>query len=346
LTVATRLHETALSLGQEALAMRAVRFDTFGEPADVLTVASDLPAPQPGPGEVRLRLTHRTVNPSDLATIRGVYGIRPPLPATPGYEGVGVVEALGAGVNGLALGQRVIPLSAGGTWQEQVVARASLVLPVHDGVGDEAAAQFVVNPVTAWVMLTDVLRLREGDWVLQTAAGSTLGRLVIQLAKELGLRTVNLVRREEQRAELLALGADEVLCDDDPDLPERVRALTGGGVDGAIDAVGGKTGKQAIACLERGATCVVYGWLSLRPIALDVSQMLFRNLTVRGFWLSTWFRERPPEVTREVLSRLMALMVDGALVPPVEARYDLAEVAAAVAHAERPGRSGKVLLTG
>ncbi len=232
--------------------MRALRFHHFGPPAEALQL-DDLPEEAPGPGQVRLRLTHRPINPSDLLTISGHYGRLPRLPAVAGLEGVGRVAALGEGVTGWRVGDRAIPLGAGGTWRESVTVAAAQLLPVPDAVSDETAAQFVVNPVTAWVMLEEELALRPGDWLAQTAAGSALGRLVIQLAQLRGYHTVNFVRRPEQVAELLALGADAVFCTDEADVAGRVRALTDGrGVAGALDAVGGETGALALALPAAG----------------------------------------------------------------------------------------------
>ncbi len=326
--------------------MRAIRFHHFGPPGKVLQL-EELPDEQPGPGQVRLRLTHRSINPSDLLTINGHYGRLPRLPATPGLEGAGRVDALGAGVTGWGVGDRAIPLGAAGTWRESLVVAANQLLPVPDAVGDETAAQFVVNPVTAWVMLEEELALKPGDWLVQTAAGSTLGRLVIQLAQLRGYRTINFVRRAEQVAEVGDLGGDAVFCTGEADLVERVRALTGGrGVAGALDAVGGETGALALHCLRPGGTLIVYGLLGGEPLPLHNGEMLFRGLTVRGFWLAHWFQHTPPERAQTTLRALMGLMAGGALVPPVEAAYDLADFRAAIAHAERPGRQGKVLLTG
>ena len=326
--------------------MRAIRFERFGPPAEVLHLM-DVPAPEPGPGQVRLRLTHRPINPSDLLTVSGEYGALPRLPATPGFEGVGRVEALGEGTRGIAPGMRVVPLSAGGTWRESAVADAAMLVPVPDAVSDAAAAQFVVNPVTAWVMLEEELKLQPGDWLVQTAAGSTLGRLVIQLGRLRGYRTINLVRRPEQVEELLALGADAAFATGDGDVMARIKELTGGrGAAAALDAVGGETGALALRALRPGGTLLVYGMLGSEPLPLHNGEMLFRGLTVQGFWLSHWFRKTPPAQVAATLGNLMQLMAEGELVPPVEAEYDLADFRAAIAHAERPGRQGKVLLTG
>jgi NADPH:quinone reductase len=327
--------------------LRALRFHQFGLPSKVLRL-EEAELPQPGPGQVRLRLTHRPIHPSDLLTISGDYGRLPQLPATPGFEAVGRVDALGDGVTGRQLGKRVIPLgTAAGTWREFVLADATRLLPVPDAVNDQAAAQFVVNPVTAWVMVEEVLAIQPGEWLLQTAAGSALGRVVIQLGRLRGFHTINLVRRPEQVAELEGLGADAAFCTTDDDLTERVRALTRGkGVRGALDAVGGPTAELAVRCLRPGGEMVLYGMLSGETFPVHNGEMLFRGLSLRGFWLSHWFRAAPPDRVVTTLGSLMQLIAGGDLVLPVEAEYDLSDYLAAVIHAERPGRQGKVLLVG
>ncbi len=325
--------------------MRALQFDTFGKAVDVLRLV-ELPEPEPGPGQVRLRLTHRPVNPSDLMTIAGQYGRLPSLPATPGLEATGVVDALGDGVDGLQIGQRVVPLGLGGTWRTWGVIDARRVLPVPDALSDQTAAQMIGNPVTAWVMLEELLDLEPGDWLLQTAAGSTLGRLVIQLARLNGYKTINLVRRPEQVQELLDLGADAAFCTADPDVARQVRALTGKGAHGALEAVGGETGALALSCLAPGGKMIVYGMLSMQPIPLHSGEMLFRGTRIEGFWLSYWFATTPRAQQQAVLMRLVQLMLQEKLVPPVEAEYDLADFRQAILHAETPGNSGKILLTG
>ncbi|WP_374442192.1 zinc-dependent alcohol dehydrogenase family protein, partial [Stella sp.] len=287
------------------------------------------------------------INPADLLTVRGLYGTRPRLPAVPGYEGVGVVEALGAGVAAPAVGTRVVPLASDGTWQEVAIAKAAALLPVPDAIPDTAAAQFVVNPLTALAMVEEELATGRDDWLVQTAAGSTLGRIVLQLARLAGFRTINLVRRQEQAAELEALGADLVIAADDPDPAARVAAATGGRpVLRAIDAAGGEMGATALSLLGPGGTMLSFGMMSGRPIPVDPGLLVFRDLAIRGFWLTNWMRRAGNDRRRALVGRLTERMEQGLLVPPVWATYPLARIAEAVAAAERPGRAGKVLLEG
>ncbi len=195
--------------------MRAIVFEEFGEPAEVLRI-KEVPLPVPKPGEVRVRMLASPINPSDLMTVRGTYGKRPTLPATPGYEGVGIVEASGGGLLGkFLLGKRVAVMNRQtGNWADYAVIPAKQAIPLSSQLPLEQAAMFFVNPATAYVMTREVLQVPKGGWLLQTAAGSALGRMVIRLGKHFGFTTINIVRRPEQVDELKSLGADEVLVFD------------------------------------------------------------------------------------------------------------------------------------
>ncbi len=326
--------------------MHAVRYDQIGNPAQVLRI-EDIARPEPGPQEVLIRVTARPINPSDLLTIDGHYGVLPKLPATPGNEAAGVIEALGSEVKGLQTGQRVVPLGANqGTWQEYVTARAAAVLPIPDSISDQQASMLLVNPPTAWIMLTELLNIQPGEWLLQTAAGSAVGAWVIKIAQKIGTKTINLVRRRDQIETLKAIGAEEVICTADEDVVQRVKALTGGkGVSYALDAVGGEVGTQAYAALGRHGTLIVYGLLSGEPLKID-GRMVFRESTVRGFWLALWLRTATPEKMSAVFSALLPMLSEKQAESPVEATYDLADVVQAVSHAARSGRNGKILLLG
>jgi NADPH:quinone reductase len=326
--------------------MKSVRFYEFGEPSQKLRV-EEVPQPEPEAKQVLLKMRARSINPSDLLTVRGLYGALPKLPATPGLEGMGEIAAIGEGVKQFSVGQRVIPLGVAGTWQEYLLAESTQLIPVPDSIPDQTAAQFIVNPLTAWIMTTEELQLQPNEWLLQTAAGSTLGRVVLQLAALRGFKTINVVRRREQVEELKALGADEVICTADEDLVERVKEITGRqGLTKAIDAVGGETGGAVVRALGRGGVMLVYGLLSMEPMPVDSGRMIFTSMTIRGFWLGEWFRTAAPERQQAATAELLRLMATNEIVPPVEAEYPLTDILAAVAHAERPGRSGKVLLVG
>jgi NADPH:quinone reductase-like Zn-dependent oxidoreductase len=329
--------------------MKAVVFERFGDPTEVLQLR-DVPVPEPGPGQVRVRMIASPVNPSDLLCVRGQYGRRPELPATPGFEGVGVVEAVGSGLlprlRGLRTGRRVAVLNGqGGNWQEQVVVPARQAVPVPADLPDEQAATFFVNPASAFVMTRWVLKVPPGAWLLQTAAGSALGRMVLRLGRHYGFRTINVVRRREQAEELLRVGGDAAICAANESIQERVATLTGGvGVLFALDAVGGATGSAVAQTLGPGGRLLVYGTLSEEPLRIDPRVLMVGQKRVEGFWMSEWVRGQGVLTLLKLFRRIGALMSAGVLATEVAATFSLDEVKKAVEQAGAPGRQGKVLL--
>jgi NADPH:quinone reductase-like Zn-dependent oxidoreductase len=325
--------------------MKAVVLDRWGEPEEVLQVR-DVPEPQPGRGQVRVRMLASPINPSDLLMVQGRYGRQPPLPATPGFEGVGVVEAGSGLLARRVMGRRVAVINgASGNWQEKVVIPARQAVPVPRDVSDEQAATFFVNPASALVMTRYVLRVPAGTWLLQTAAGSALGRMVIRLGQRYGFRTLNVVRRREQAEELLRLGGTAAVATNEEPLFERVQALTGGeGIGHAIDAVGGDTGTEAIRCLGRGGRLLVYGTLAGEPIRIDPRVLLVGQKRVEGFWLSEWARDQGVVTMLVLFRRIGRLLREEVLTSEVGSTFRLEEIRAAVRQAAQPGRQGKVLL--
>jgi NADPH:quinone reductase-like Zn-dependent oxidoreductase len=326
--------------------MKAIVFDRFGDPADVLE-ARDVPMPEPGPGQVRVRMLASPINPSDLMMVRGIYGIRPALPASPGFEGVGVVEAYGSGLLGrLRLGKRVAVLNGQtGNWQEHVLVPSRQVVPVPARMPDEQAATFFVNPASALVMVRYILKVPRGAWLLQTAAGSALGRMVIRLGKLHGFRTINVVRRAEQKAELLELGADAAICSAEEPIEVQVKKLTeGAGVPFALDAVGGATGSAVVKALGANGRLLVYGTLAEEPIGFDPRSLMAGNKTIGGFWLSEWIRQQSVLTMLGLFRRIRKLFGAGVVTSQVAASFPLDQIKTAVERASQPARSGKILL--
>ncbi|HET8901228.1 MAG TPA: zinc-dependent alcohol dehydrogenase family protein, partial [Holophagaceae bacterium] len=245
--------------------MKALRFHETGDPLATLRL-EELPQPEPGPGEARLRMLARPINPSDLLQVQGVYGRKPPLPATAGLEGLGIIEALGEGVTDWKIGQRALPIGAQGTWAEALITPASNLVPVPDGLSEDQACQAVVNPLTAWLM-AEQLGLGEGQWLVQSAAASAVGKCLIQLAKARGFKVLCLARRADAAADLLAMGAHAALCTGDADWLKQAEALLPKGMaDAAVDAVGGALGGDMVKLLKPGGTMLVYGALSMEPL--------------------------------------------------------------------------------
>jgi NADPH:quinone reductase-like Zn-dependent oxidoreductase len=326
--------------------MKAVVCDRWGDPEQVLQMR-DVPAPlQPKSGEVRVRMLASPINPSDLMTVRGIYGRQPPLPCVPGFEGVGVVED-GSGLLAWRVrGKRVAVLNSGsGNWQEYVVIPARQAVPVPDELSDEQAASFFVNPASALIMTRYVLNVPRDAWLLQTAAGSQLGRMVIRLGHLYGFKTLNVVRRREQTEELLRLGGTAAVATNEVSLLEQVRQLTGGdGVRYAIDAVGGMTGTQVISTLGRGGRLLLYGTLAGEPISIDPRVLLVGQKRVQGFWLSEWVRDQGMFTMLRLFRKIGQLMRGGTLTTEVGKTFALDDIQAAVRHAAQAGRQGKTLL--
>ncbi|MCS7015009.1 MAG: zinc-dependent alcohol dehydrogenase family protein [Gemmatales bacterium] len=327
--------------------MRALVFDRFGEPSEVLQLR-ELPPPRPGPGQVRVRMIASPINPSDLLLIRGAYGQRTQPPAVPGFEGVGVVEESGGGFLGWrVLGKRVAVLNShGGNWQEQVVIPARQAVPVPDDLPEEQVASFFVNPATALVMITRVLQVPRGEWLLQTAANSALGKMIIRLGHALGFHTINVVRRPEARDELRSLRPDAViLWKEGDDLSQQLRdQLPQVNLRYAVDAVGGLLGSQIISCLGFGGRLVVYGTLSGQPLQFSPRELMVNSRRIEGFWLAEWTRNQGPLSMLRLFRQIARWMRRGVLVTEVAAQYPLERFQEAIQRAQTSGRSGKVLL--
>jgi NADPH:quinone reductase-like Zn-dependent oxidoreductase len=326
--------------------MKAAVFEAFGEPSEVLKIR-DLPDPLPGPGEVRVRMILSPVNPSDLLVVQGRYGVLPSLPSTPGFEGVGVVDEVGPGLLGRYVkGKRVVAInSAGGNWAELAVIPARQSRPVPDDIPDEQAAAFFVNPATVLAMARHVLAVPKGDWLLQSAAGSTLGKMMINLGRHDGFKTLNVVRRREAIDELKRLGGNAVISSSDGPIDEQVRAITGGeGVRCAIDPVGGETGTGVFRSLAPSGRLLLYGTLSDQPIEVDPRLVISGPRSVLGFWLGHWMRERSIPSVLLLFREIANLIRQGVLRSEIGQTYPLEDLRKAVQEAGVVGRQGKVLL--
>lgn len=326
--------------------MKAVQFDRPGSPADAVTTR-EIATPTAGPGEVLVRMTASPVNPSDLLYVSGNYTMQPDsYPATPGFEGVGVVEATGGGLLGmLRKGKRVAVLgSRTGCWAEYAVCPSRQVFPVPADIPDEQAAGLFVNPLTAVVLTREVLAVPAGAWLLQSAAGSALGKMVIALGKKHGFKTVNVVRRREQVDELKKLGADAVIVEGDGPIPEQVVAVTGGGVGYALDPVGGATGTGVVKSLAAGGKAVLYGLLSGEPVSVDSRFMITGSKVVQGFWLADWVRKQGVLKMLGLIGEVKGLVRSGVIKADIAATYGLDQIKDAVTHAARDAKGGKVLV--
>ena len=295
-------------------------------------------------GQVLIQVLAAPINPSDVLTLTGLYGQLPPLPAVGGNEGVGKVVQLGPDVISPAVGQTVLLPVGSGTWATHIVADAKRLMPLPNDADPQQLSMMTVNPPTASLMLSEFVDLAPGEWVIQNAANSGVGAYLIQLAKIRGLKTVNIVRRESAVAGVQAMGGDVVLVDGSG-LAKRVAEATGGAaIRLGIDAVGGKSTDNLAMCLAQGGTLVNYGMMSGEPCIVSPSSFVFRDITLRGFWLAFWFRNATPAQQMAVFGEVAQLIAAGKLHTPIQATYDVSEIKQAVAEAAKGEREGKILI--
>ncbi len=324
--------------------MKHARYTQRGPvPQDVIE-AVEFSLPALAPGQALVEVLAAPINPSDVLTLTGEYGSLPPLPAVGGNEGVGRVAAVADDVAGLSPGQTVLLPVGCGTWATHLVAEAKALVPLPKGADPQQLAMLTVNPPTARLLLSDIVELQPGDWVIQNAANSAVGGYLVQLARARGLRTVNVVRRQGAVADVEALGANVVLVDGD-DLAARVTEATGGAkVKLGIDAVGGMATERMAQALAPGATLVNYGAMGGEPCAISPGSLIFRGITLRGFWLAHWFKVTDAATRNALFAELVGLIASGQLRARVQETYGIDQVKDAVAAAAAGERSGKVMI--
>ena len=325
---------------------KAVQFERTGNPPDVVNLV-DLKSEAVGPGDALIDVEAAAINPSHLLTLQGSYGVQPDLPSVPGAEGIGKIVGVGKDVVNIKAGDRVMIPPYTGTWRQQVVVPAKKITVSFPATGDPVQmAMLMANPPTAWLLLKTVIELKDGEWVIQNAGNSAVGQYVMQLARIYGYRTVNVMRREGLNDLVKNSGGDLCLIDG-PDLGERVKAATGNAdIRLAIDAVAGEHSQHLADCLSENGVIANYGLLSNKPCQLSPKDIIFRNISLRGVWLTQWLRGRnsTPGTRAGVYEELRSYIIDGRIHAEVDATYPLAEIKEAVAHAMRGGRKGKIVI--
>ncbi len=323
--------------------MRALTHDQFGDPTEVLSI-TEIPQPDPGPGEVRVRMLLSPIHNHDLLTIRGAYGFKPTMPARAGTEAVGIIDMLGDGVDSLVLGQRVATGGTFGVWAEYFIAQASALVPIADAISDEVAAQLISMPFSA-ISLLDSLELNPGDWLVQNAANGAVGRLVAQLAAARGINVIGLVRRSAGIAELAAQKVGNIVATDTEEWTTQVHDFTGGApIIAGVDAVGGASSGELLSLLAENSTLVVFGAMESPVMQINSSDIIFKQATLRGFWGSKVSTEMAAPKREALMGELIKHLGSGALTLPVEATYSFHEAGIAAQANSEPGRSGKIML--
>ena len=340
-------NDTGATQPEPGSTYKYIELNELGDPAEVLEVKVGTRQPLQA-GEVRVQVLAAPIHPSNLLQIAGKYGVDPALPSTPGNEGVGQVVEISPGVAHLSVGQLVL-LAGVGAWRDEIVAASASFIPLPD-LGEpsmeviEQLSMAAVNPLAALLMLTSFVELEEGDWLVQSAANSAVGGYIIQLAKQRGLKTINVVRREGLADELTAMGADVVLIDG-PDLAKKIAAAAGNEpVSLAIDAVGGDTFTRLANSLGFGGTVVAYGALSGKSATLYTPITIFNDIRIRGFWLSKWFETASMQEKQAAFGQVIPLVAGGVLKANVDSRFTVSEIKDAVSRAAQSGRNGKVLI--
>ena len=354
--------------------MKSARVHVFTQGPEDIRI-EDVPVPEPGPGQVRVRMLMSPINPSDFNYVCGTYyhalerviwnqGLTsadprvcfdperrvecPTPPYALGGEGVGIVDTCGDGyLAGRLKGKRVAVggTPPNGTWQEFTVVDWRRAIPVPDTLSDEQAAVYLVNPVSAYVLVREVLRVPRDGWILLTAAGSALGKSVVRMGRRGGFRTICVVRSSTNTEELTALGADAVIETDRQDLIAEVARLTAGrGVGSALDCVGGELTGEVVRCLGLDGRLVVYGTLADRSMEIPARDLMMPSTHVEGFFLGNWMSRQSPLKLLGVLRAVKRLALDGVFQTQVSETYPLESAASAVAAALQPGRSGKIML--
>jgi trans-2-enoyl-CoA reductase len=324
--------------------MKQVLIEKYGTPWEVARCADVPDVGAPNADEVVFDVLAFPINPADMWFCRGSYRLKPPLPATPGAECVGRVTAVGANVKHVKPGDLVINLQRE-NWAQKRKVKGDDAIPLPAGIDLRQAAMVRINPPTAQLMLSDFVDFKGGDWVIQNVANSAVGRLLIVLAHQRGLRTVNVVRRPELADELKQLGADLVIVDGD-DLAARVaRETANASIKLGVEAIGGAATGRIVDCVGTDGTVVHYGSMSGEDPRAGRSNFIYRGVRLTGFMLGRFLAKRSPQKVREIYADLAGQVMAGKLSAPVDTVYPIDKIKDALAHADKGGRNGKILVS-
>lgn len=323
--------------------MRAAVHTEFGAPEVVLS-AQDQPLPEPASGQVRIKTILSPIHNHDLWTIHGNYGYKPTFPAIAGSEAVGIIDAVGENVSHVKAGQRIAVAGVHGTWAEYFLAPANLVVPLPNEVPDDIAAQLIAMPLSA-AMLLDFLQVTKGDWLIQNAASGAVGKVLAILAQTRGVNTISLVRRDTAINELKALGVQHVVSTEQSDWQAQVKSLLGNHtIRAAVDSIGGSASKDLVGLLGESGTLVSFGSMNGEPMQIPTGDVIFKQVTVKGFWGSKVSQALSADDKKRLLTELIQGAIKGALKLPVEGVYVLADIKQAVVHSLKPAKNGKILI--
>src|SRR5437899_9041117 len=324
--------------------MRQLQLVAYGEPSDVIELHT-VSEPVLGEQDVLLSMEAAPLNPSDFLFVRGKYGIRPALPSSVGAEGVGRVAKIGSKVDVALLSKRVliVPTYEQGTWADQVVVPVRNIVPMSDEADPLQLSMIGINPATAYLLLKRYVSLLRGAWIGQIAANSGIGEYIIAFAKLAGVKTLNVVRREEAAEQVRQLGGDRVVVQGDNLHKDIEEALDGKKLSLVLDTVGGTPVGELAKSLKSGGSIVSYAMQSGQFPAISPKDFFYRGLSLHGFWLGNWIRNAPRTEVQEIYQNLDALVADGSLSAAVEHVYRLDQFKEAFKQSLKSNRSGKIL---
>jgi len=323
--------------------MRQLQLVAHGEPSDVIKLNS-VAEPALGQEDVLVSMEAAPINPSDFLFVRGLYGVRPTFPSPVGAEGVGRVAKIGSKVDVALQGKRVliIPTYEQGTWADEVVAPVGNIVPM--GEADPLQLSMIgINPVTAYLLLNRYVSLMPGDWIGQTAANSAMGQYIIALARLAGVKTLNVVRREEAAEQVRQSGGDRVVLQGDNLHKDIEEALDGKKLSLVVDTVGGTPVGELAKSVRTGGSIVCFAIQSGQFPAISPGDLIYRGLSLHGFWLINWIRNAPRGEIQEIYQKLGDLVADGSLSAAVEHVYPLDQFKEAFEQSSKSNRSGKIL---
>jgi NADPH:quinone reductase-like Zn-dependent oxidoreductase len=322
--------------------MSAAVFRSFGEPQDVIAV-EQVEIPEVGADEVLVKTTLTSIHNHDLLLIRGEYGIKPHLPAIGGSEAVGVIAAAGSAVSDLAKGMRVAVGGANQTWAEYFVVKATLAVPVPEGMDDATAAQIISMPLGS-VLALNQFDTRKGDWIVLNAANGAVGKVIAAAGRARGLNIALLVRRETARADLEKLGFGDIFVTEGRHWQDALRRTIGTArVAGGIDMIGGEATGEIASFISEDGLLLGFGAISNQPFMVDIADLIYKQITMRGYWSLKAFQQLRPDQVGDLVGEVFTLVTTGQLVLPVDQIFPLARGAEAVA-ASVASRNGKILI--
>ncbi|MFK8184461.1 MAG: zinc-dependent alcohol dehydrogenase family protein [Phormidesmis sp.] len=324
--------------------MKQIQFSSFGRPCSVARCADVADVGAPFSWEVVVDIEMFPINVADMAMLSGDYGTLPSsFPSTIGMEAVGRVSDCGTAIKDLAQGDRVLVL-ANNNWAERRKVSRAAVYKLPNDIELSQASLLKVNPATAYLLLKSCSPLEAGDWIIQSAPLSSVGQCILQLANAQGIKTVNVVHREGMEDDIFKLGGD-VVVENGSELKERVHEAVGlDPIRLALDAVAGPGVQQLADCLSDGGQVVNYGMLSAESCALSPNQTIFRNISLKGFWLSKILNRLSRNERTALFDTLSHLVINKKLKMDVDSYFPITEVSQALMRAEQRGRKGKVLI--